>query len=94
MQILTLIIEPECTGNLNEDSVIACPIACALREYGFTKVIVSEDEWKGMKWWVIPIGGRIPYRSKEISNECARTKQVNERKIKLELRYFYNNKNN
>lgn len=89
MRDLNVRIKPEWTGKGNNDDPRECLLAKAIRELGYTGVIVQDGKWSALKWRFIPVGGNVPWDARVISRDCSLRKQECNVVTTLEYRWFY-----
>lgn len=89
MRTLNVRIKPEWTGKRNNDDPRECPLAKAIKELGYTGVIVQDGRWSALRWLFIPVGGHIPWDAKVASRDCALRKQESNVLATLEYKWFY-----
>lgn len=88
MSTIYLRIKPEMTGKHNS----LTPLTDALLRFGYGKVTVTQREWTGKLWGIIPVGGHIPWDTRVTCQKCSTEHQTDIVVVGVESQLFYRKK--
>lgn len=90
MSKINILIHPEETGGGTYYDPPNPLIVHALEDFGYTKISIDGNNWRGLKWGFIPVGGEIPWDTRVILRECMERKQKAPIRITVEANWFPN----